>query len=118
MPTPEPQQFADDWVRAWNSHDVDAVLAHFHDDVVFTSPVAARVLPESCGVVRGKEALRHYWATALALLPELHFDVIGVYVGVSTLVINYRNHRGETVNEILTFDGGLVREGHGTYLRA
>lgn len=86
MPTPEPQKFADDWVRGWNSHDVQAVLAHFRDDVVFTSPVAARVLPESNGVVHGKEALRHYWTTALALLPDLHFDA------------------------------DLVREGHGTYL--
>ena len=34
----------------------------------------------------------------------------------STLVINHRNHRGEVVNEVLTFDDGLVREGHGTYL--
>jgi ketosteroid isomerase-like protein len=116
MPTPQPQQFADDWVHAWNAHDVEAVLAHFHDDVVFTSPIAARVLPDSLGVVRGKEALRHYWTTALALLPYLHFDVIGVYQGESTLVINYRNHRGELVNEVLTFDGDLVREGHGTYM--
>jgi ketosteroid isomerase-like protein len=116
MPTPEPQQFADDWVQAWNSHDVEAVLAHFHDDVVFSSPIAARVLPDSLGVVRGKEALRHYWTTALALLPDLHFDVIGVYRGESTLVINYRNHRGELANEVLTFDGALVRAGHGTYL--
>jgi hypothetical protein len=29
-------------------------------------------------------------------------------------VINYRNHRGELVNEVLTFDGNLVRVGHGT----
>jgi hypothetical protein len=29
---------------------------------------------------------------------------------------NYRNHRGELVNEVLTFDGDLVFEGHGTYL--
>src|SRR5215208_2795538 len=113
MPTPKPQQFADEWVRAWNAHDVEAVLAHFHDDVVFTSPVAARVLPESKG--GRKEALRHYWTTALALLPNLHFAVIGVYEGESTLVINYRNHRGELVNEVLTFDGDLVCEGHGTY---
>ena len=116
MPTPEPQQFADDWVQAWNSHDVEAVLAHFHDDVVFSSPIAARLLPDSLGVVRGKEALRHYWTTPLVLLPDLHFDVIGVYQGESTLVINYRNHRGELVNEVLTFDGALVRVGHGTYL--
>src|SRR5829696_6763120 len=116
MPTPKPQQFADEWVRAWNAHDIEGVLAHFHDDVVFTSPVAARVLPESKGVVSGKEALRHYWTTALALLPNLDFAVIAVYEGESTLVINYRNHRGELVNEVLTFDGDLVCEGHGTYL--
>ena len=67
-------------------------------------------------MVRGKAALRDYWTTALRL-PDLHFDIIGVYRGESTLVINYRNHRGELVNEVLTFDGdGLVREGHGTYL--
>jgi ketosteroid isomerase-like protein len=116
MATPDPQQFTADWVRAWNTHDVEAVLAHFHDDVVFTSPVAARVLPETGGVVRGKDALRHYWTTALAMLPDLHFDVIAVYRGESTLVINYRNHRSELVNEVLSFDGDLVREGHGTYL--
>ena len=61
MPTPDPAVFADDWVRAWNDHDVEAVLAHFHDDVVFNSPVAARVLPETGGVVRDKAALREYW---------------------------------------------------------
>lgn len=117
MPTPDPESYADEWARAWNAHDIEAVLAHFRDDVVFTSPVAARVVPESRGVVRGKTALLDYWTAALKTLPDLHFDVIAVYRGESTLVINYRNHRGETVNEVLTFDGdGLVREGHGTYL--
>lgn len=117
MSTPDPKDFADDWLRAWNCHDVEAVLAHFSDDVVFSSPVAARVLPETGGVVRGKPALRDYWVTALGMLPDLHFDVIGVYQGESLLVINYRNERGGLVNEVLMFDeGGLVREGHGTYL--
>ncbi|MUL49510.1 nuclear transport factor 2 family protein [Mycobacterium sp. CBMA293] len=110
------ETFAQDWCQAWNAHDVEAVLAHFHDDVVFTSPVAARIVPESGGVVSGKDALRQYWTAALAALPELHFDVLATYVGTQTLVINYRNHRGQLVNEVLTFDGELVREGHGTYL--
>jgi hypothetical protein len=117
MPTPDPNRYAEQWVRAWNAHDIEAVLDHFADDVVFTSPVAVRVVPESGGVVRGKAALRDYWAAALKTLPQLHFDVVGVYRGESTLVINYRNHRGDLVNEVLTFDAdGLVREGHGTYL--
>jgi len=119
MPTPDAAPFADAWVRAWNAHDVEAVLEHFGDDVVFTSPVAARVLPDTGGVVRGKAALREYWTTALKMLPDLHFDVVGVYRGESTLVINYRNERGRLVNEVLTFDAdGLVHEGHGTYLDA
>ena len=117
MPTPDPISFADAWVRAWNAHDVAAVLDHFSDDVVFTSPVAARVVPESGGVVRGKAALRDYWTTAISQQANLHFELIGVYSGESTLVINYHNHRGQVVNEVLTFDGdGLVRVGHGTYL--
>jgi ketosteroid isomerase-like protein len=116
MPTPDPQTFAAAWVRAWNDHDVEAVLAHFHDDVLFSSPVAARLLPETGGVVRGKAALRDYWLSALGVLPDLHFEVIDVYRGESLLVINYRNHRGESVNEVLIFEGDLVREGHGTYV--
>ncbi|MGE0215404.1 nuclear transport factor 2 family protein [Mycolicibacterium sp.] len=109
--------FAEKWVRAWNAHDVDAVLAHFADDVVFTSPVARDVMPDSGGVVRGKAALRAYWTTALAGIPDLEFTVEGVYQGIDTVVIAYRNQRGGLVSEVLRFDdAGLVVEGHGTYL--
>ena len=52
------------WVEAWNRHDVDAVLDHFHDDVLFTSPVAARIMPGTAGVLRGRAAVREYWVTA------------------------------------------------------
>ena len=38
MPTPDAKTYADQWVRAWNAHDIEAVLDHFHDDVLFTSP--------------------------------------------------------------------------------
>jgi hypothetical protein len=103
-------------LAAWNGHDIDAVLAHFHDDVVFTSPIAAQVVPESGGTVRGKAALRAYWNAALKTMPDLHFDVVGVYQGESVVVINYRNQNGALVNEVLEFDGGLVCRGHGTYL--
>lgn len=97
MPTPDSKTFADEWVAAWNAHDVDAVLAHFHDDVVFTSPVAERMLPDSAGVVRGREALRGYWITALKQQPKLHFELLGVYEGQSVIVINYSNHREQLV---------------------
>lgn len=109
-------EFVRRWLDAWNSHDVDAVLAHFADAVIFTSPVAARIVAGSDGVIRGKQPLRAYWSEGLRLIPDLHFELVGVYVGIDTLTINYRNQTGGLVNEVLRFEGPLVIEGHGTYL--
>lgn len=94
------------------------MLSHFTEDVTFTSPVAARIVNGSEGVVRGKAALRSYWREGLARIPDLRFDLVGVHVGVDTIVINYRNRNGGLVSEVLRFRGPLVVEGHGTYLGA
>ncbi|MEE3751900.1 nuclear transport factor 2 family protein [Mycobacterium intracellulare] len=110
--------FSTRWAQRWNAHDVDAVLDDFHDDVVFTSPVAAKLLPETQGVVRGKAALRRYWIAALERIPDLHFTVEGVYQGVNTIVITYRNQNGDLVNEVLVFEDDVIVEGHGTYRSA
>jgi ketosteroid isomerase-like protein len=110
--------FSQQWVQSWNTHDVEAVLRHFHDNVVFTSPVAAKLLPETAGVVRGKPALRRYWTIALQRIPDLRFVVEGVYQGIDTIVITYRNQNDNLVNEVLKFQDNLVIEGHGTYLIA
>ncbi|MGI8648376.1 MAG: DUF4440 domain-containing protein [Acidimicrobiales bacterium] len=116
MATPEPAEFSRRWLEAWNAHNLEEVLEHFTEDVVFTSPVAAQLLAGSDGMIRGKTALRNYWTKALRLIPDLQFELLGVYEGLSSIVINYRNQKGGLVNEVLLFDHGLVREGHGTYL--
>jgi hypothetical protein len=108
--------FVDQWLADWNAHDLDALLAHYADDVVFTSPLAARLLPGSGGVARGKAALREYWTAGLAALPDLRFEVLDHYVGVGTIVIRYRNQAGGVVSEVLEFDGDVIVRGHGTYL--
>jgi hypothetical protein len=110
------QLFAAEWLEAWNAHDLDAILGHFSDDVTFTSPFAQRIVEDSDGVIRGIDELRAYWSEGLRRNPELHFEIEGLYVGVNTLVIQYRNHSGGLVNEVLTFEGPLVVEGHATYL--
>ena len=108
--------FAAHWLAAWNSRDLEAVLSHFSDDVVFSSPMATQLCEGCDGIVHGKAALRDYWAEGLRRVPELHFEIESLYIGVQTLVINYRNQAGGLVNEVLVFDGALVAEGHGTYL--
>ena len=108
-------RFADSWLLAWNSHDLQAILDHFDDGVVFTSPLARQLVAGSDGVIRGKVALGQYWAEGLRRLPMLHFSIEALYVGTNTIVINYRNHVGNLVNEVLVFAGDRVIEGHATY---
>ena len=73
MTTEEARVFAARWAEAWNVRDVEQVLAHFHDEIVFTSPTALAVM--GTPTVRGKEALREYWTTALSRLTSLRFTV-------------------------------------------
>ena len=81
--------------------------------------MAAQLLPETHGILRGKEAIRGYWAIGLERIPDLRFEIIDVYTGVDVLVIHYRNHVGGLVNEVLHLNAaGLVQRGYGTYLVA
>ncbi|MFF5337632.1 nuclear transport factor 2 family protein [Streptomyces sp. NPDC013181] len=107
--------FAARWQDDWNSHDLERILAHYHEDVTFSSPMIARFTGDPSGTVRGKEALRAYWSRGLALIPDLEFEVMDVRASVDTLVIDYRNQIGGRVYEVLTFRDGLVSAGLGAY---
>lgn len=115
MSPAEATTFAEQWVAAWNARDLDAVLEHYADDVVFTSPTALRVVPESGGTVVGKAALRAYWSRALRGNPDLRFELLAVYAGVETVTLRYRDQTGREVCEVLTSRDGLVVSGHATH---
>lgn len=108
--------FACERVEAWNAHDLESILAHFTDDVVFTSPVAEKIVPGSEGVIRSKSTLRDYWRKGLRLILDLRFEIIGVYQGVDAIVIHYRNQNNRLVCEVLFFREILVERGLGSYL--
>lgn len=115
MTDDEAMAWAEQWIEEWNRRDVEAVLAHFADDVEFCSPLVVTVTGEPTGIVRGKDALRDYWNTALAAHPDLHFDLDDVTVGVGTIAIHYRN-RGRRATEVAVFDtDGKVARGYGLY---
>ena len=111
----EAQRFARSWLDAWNAHDLEAVLAHFAEHVTFSSPMARRLVEGSDGVIVGKDALRAYWRRGLEAFPDLRFELVGLYLGIDEVVLNYRNQNGNLVSEVLRFVGGLVVEGFGTY---
>jgi hypothetical protein len=104
------EDFAAEWIAAWNSHDLERVLSHYDESFEFSSPVLARMIPASGGRLEGVETVRAYWSKALALYPELHFEPIAVLKGVDSLVIHYRGLNGRLCAEffVLGSDGKVV----------
>jgi hypothetical protein len=85
-------QFAQEWINAWNSYDLERILAHYDDEVILTSPVALKLLNNGDGTVRGKAALREYFLRGIQAYPDRHFDFIDVLWGVETIVLYYGNN--------------------------
>jgi ketosteroid isomerase-like protein len=109
-------RFAKEWIAVWNAHDLDAILRHYADNVVFHSPRIALVMGEAIDIVTGKPALPHYWGKALASAKDQHFTFERLYVGSDSLTIAYRNHRGQHAAETFVFDAaGLVAESIAAY---
>lgn len=96
------QQFANDWIQAWNSHNLDRVLAHYEDDFTFQSPMITVFTGNPAGQLQGKDAVRAYWSKALEKLPHLHFELIDILLGPDCLTLYYRGHRG-LVAEVFFF---------------
>ena len=96
------ERFAVEWISAWNAHDLERILSHYAENVIFHSPVALRVTGD--GRVNGKAALRTYWATAFDRTPDLHFQLDTLYEGAGALTLAYRNQRGVRVTETFVFD--------------
>ena len=105
------RQFAEDWIQAWNSHNLEAILSHYATDVVLTSPVAARLLNDSSGRVVGLPSLRAYFQRGLEAYPNLRFELLDVLSGLSSVVLYYKNQVGKRTGEFMELDasGKVVR---------
>ncbi len=106
----EARALAREWIEAWNSHDLARILAHYAEEVVLTSPVAAERLGEPSGTVRGKAALRAYFALGLRVFPDLRFELRDVMWGLGSVLLYYRNQRGTMTGEYMELSpqSGLV----------
>ena len=110
------QAYAREWVKAWNDHDLEAILSHYAEDVVFHSPRIRIVTGRDVDSVFGKAALRDYWGAALAKLRNLYFEIDSVMTGSDALTILYTNDRSQQVAETFIFgENGKVARSIAAY---
>ena len=111
------RRFADEWIAAWNNHDLPRILSHYRDDFEMSSPLIIERGKSPDGVLRGKAAIAEYWKIGLAAQPPLHFALIEIFRGAGMIGLLYRSvTRNRRVIEWLRFDAaGLVSHAAGIY---
>lgn len=102
------RQFAREWIDAWNSHDLERILAHYSDDVTLVSPIALKRLGSA--TVHGKPALRDYFRAGLEAYPDFRFTLADTFSGVDTIALLYSSsfRTAQTVEVMQLAPTGLV----------
>jgi hypothetical protein len=97
------------WVAAFESKDLDRALAFYTNDVIFHSPLVARLSDEPSGTVQGKAALRAYVKGFEVF--DTSSSPCSTCCAASTASRPLRGITGTHVVEVLFFDkDGVVRE--------
>jgi len=108
MNWPLTQEFADafaaEWIEAWNAQNLERILRHYAQDVVFTSPFVSRFLGRNDNTVRGAAVLRIYFGRALNSYPDLRFLSQRVYLGAQSVVIEYQSVLNLMATEVMEFN--------------
>ena len=97
----EAQKFANDWIGAWNSHDLEIILDHYTDDIEITTPMIKLAAGIENGSLKGKKAVRDYWQKALEKIPDLHFELVDVTQGVDSIALYYKSVMNKMAVEVM-----------------
>lgn len=92
------------WIDAWNRHDLEAILAHYADDVVFQASTVARRWHKPDGILRGKAELRAHFQRGLELSPELRFGFEEFFSCPGGYAVLYRRNNGNRVIDAVELD--------------
>jgi hypothetical protein len=100
------------WFDAFNSKNIDLLLALYHNDAEHFSPKLKIRKPETQGLIKGKEQLKEWWQDAFERLPELHYHLNYSIADDQSIFAEYiRTVPGEEdliVGEVLFFENGLI----------
>lgn len=98
------QDLAQDWIDAWNSHDIDQILGHYSEEIVFTSPFIVKLLGEDSGTIKGKAELKSYFLKGLEAYPDLNFELYQVLTGVESITLYYKTVNDMLAAEVMVLD--------------
>nr|WP_295928392.1 nuclear transport factor 2 family protein [uncultured Dyadobacter sp.] len=98
------QSFARQWIEAWNSHDLSAIMSLYAPEIRFYSPYIIKLGMNEEGVITDKTELEKYFSKALDIYTDLHFDLHEVLVGARSLILYYKSVSNRMAAELMELD--------------
>ncbi len=107
-----PDTIAKVWLRAFNAHNLENLLALYDDNAEHFSPKLKLRMPETKGLIKGKSALRLWWQDAFERLPTLVYQEKTITANGDRVFMEYTRlvHGEEKLNvaEVLEIRNGLI----------
>lgn len=106
------KEIAIKWFAAFNEHHLENLLSLYDDNAQHYSPKLKIRMPETQGLIKGKQALREWWKDAFDRLPSLQYEVVKLTADDEQVFMEYIRHvDGEedlSVGEVLQIQNGLI----------
>ncbi|HEX8517387.1 MAG TPA: nuclear transport factor 2 family protein [Bacteroidia bacterium] len=100
------------WFKAFNDHDLEALLSLYHNNASHFSPKLKTRKPETNGFVKGKSALREWWQDAFERLPTLNYNYTSLTANEERVFMEYirkvDDEEDMLVAEVLEISGGSI----------
>ena len=98
---PAMQVLAAEWIESWNRHDLESIMAHYADDVVFEASTVVKRWNRPDGQLHGAKELREHFRRGLELAPALHFKLEAVLTAPSGYAALYQRDNGNRVLDVV-----------------
>ena len=99
------KEIATKWFEAFNTHDLEKLLSLYHQTAKHYSPKLKIRLPETQGLICGKDELRNWWKDAFDRLPTLNYKVKSLTANSDRVFMEYirtvQNEEDLLVAEVL-----------------
>lgn len=106
------KQIAIKWFEAFNEHDLEKLLSLYDDNAHHYSPKLKLRMPETLGLIKGKQALREWWEDAFDRLPTLQYEVKKLTADEEQVFMEYIRHvdgdEDLSVGEVLQINNELI----------
>lgn len=106
------EQIAIKWFDAFNTKNLEQLLALYDDEAQHFSPKLKIRQPETNGLIIGKEAMRVWWQDAFDRLPKLHYKVTSLTANTNRVFMEYirqvEHEEDMLVAEVLEIKNGKI----------